>query len=628
MRAFIKYIFKYILATKNCSHKQCSGQQMKHPAYGWNNFCSLTALLIVLLGVISLSGCTGLAGASATSTDGKTSNTDTPSTAPSITTQPVSQNVCAAGQTAATFSVATTGTTPLTYQWLKNAAAISGATSSSYMTPPTTPSDNNALFTVAVTNSAGSATSSPATLDVAAAAAPAAPAAVAISVSPTSTTVTAGATQQFTATVTGISNTSVTWGVSGAGCKGAVCGTISSGGLYTSPSRAPSHATVSVTATSVADPKKSASASVTIVAAVAVLVSISPTSASVPAVGMQSFTATVTGASNTAVAWSLSGPGCSGSACGTLSTNGLSAVYAAPSVAPSPSGVNVIVTSAADPSKSASATVTVVPAIVITVSPTSASVATGATQQLSASVTGTSNTGATWTVKGSGCSGTACGVINSNGLYTAPPAIPSPATVAVTAASVADPSKTNSAFLTIVSATSNAIDGLNIPATHPRLFLNSARIAAANTWVRNTNYAGVMVDYRPLDYYDLAFACFIMNNGTACSTVIADAVAFAPSSSNGTGAGDDNMRRNGEWVMLVRDWLAPGCGAVQCLTSAQASAIDSNWSTWQIESRQPGAVLGERYRYAREQLFRGAVSKMTSISESQATTTILTPQQI
>jgi hypothetical protein len=81
-----------------------------------------------------------------------------------ITTQPASQTVTA-GQTA-TFSVAATGTAPLSYQWRKNGAAISGATSSSYTTPATTSSDNGAQFIVVVSNTAGSATSSVATLTV------------------------------------------------------------------------------------------------------------------------------------------------------------------------------------------------------------------------------------------------------------------------------------------------------------------------------------------------------------------------------------------------------------------------------------------------------------------------------
>ena len=56
--------------------------------------------------------------------------TVTTTVAPSITTQPQSQTV-AAGQSV-TFSVSATGTAPLSYQWYKDGATISGATSSSY----------------------------------------------------------------------------------------------------------------------------------------------------------------------------------------------------------------------------------------------------------------------------------------------------------------------------------------------------------------------------------------------------------------------------------------------------------------------------------------------------------------
>src|ERR1700687_37777 len=58
--------------------------------------------------------------------------------APSITTQPASQSVTVA-QTA-TFSVAAIGSGTLSYQWKKNAIAISGATSSIYVPPATTAS--------------------------------------------------------------------------------------------------------------------------------------------------------------------------------------------------------------------------------------------------------------------------------------------------------------------------------------------------------------------------------------------------------------------------------------------------------------------------------------------------------
>jgi hypothetical protein len=272
---------------------------------------------------------------------------------------------------------------------------------------------------------------------------------VAITVNPNNATLAVGSTQQFTANVTGTSKTAVAWTVSGPGCISVACGTISLNGLYVPPSSVPSPATVTVKATSVADPTKSASANVAIVGAVAVLLSITPTSASVPTAGTQLFTASVTGTSNTAVTWGLSGAGCSGSSCGTLSTSSLSAIYLAPSVAPRPASVNVIATSVADPTKSASANAIVVPAVAVVVTPANVSATTGATQQFTASVTGTSNTAAAWTVSGTGCSGTACGTISSNGLYTAPAAVPSSATVTITATSQSDPTKSASANVTI-----------------------------------------------------------------------------------------------------------------------------------------------------------------------------------
>jgi hypothetical protein len=85
-------------------------------------------------------------------------------TPPSITTQPASATVTV-GQTA-TFSVVASGTAPLSFRWQKNGADISGATAASYTTPATTLADNGAKFKVVVTNSAGSATSSEATLAV------------------------------------------------------------------------------------------------------------------------------------------------------------------------------------------------------------------------------------------------------------------------------------------------------------------------------------------------------------------------------------------------------------------------------------------------------------------------------
>ena len=83
---------------------------------------------------------------------------------PMITAQPQNQTV-PQGQSA-TFTVAAMGNSTLTYQWMENGMAISGATSASYTAPPTTPADNHAQFSAAVSDASGSVTSNSATLTV------------------------------------------------------------------------------------------------------------------------------------------------------------------------------------------------------------------------------------------------------------------------------------------------------------------------------------------------------------------------------------------------------------------------------------------------------------------------------
>lgn len=79
---------------------------------------------------------------------------------------------------------------------------------------------------------------------------------VAVTIAPLTANLTTGGTQTFTATVTGSSNTSVTWTVSEA-----AGGTISAAGLYTAPATA---GTFHLVATSVADTTKHATATVTV----------------------------------------------------------------------------------------------------------------------------------------------------------------------------------------------------------------------------------------------------------------------------------------------------------------------------------------------------------------------------
>ncbi len=133
---------------------------------------------------------------------------------PSITAEPAGVTVTT-GQTA-TFTVAAAGRGPLNYQWQKNGAAISGATSSSYVTPVTTSSDNGAQFTVVVSNTAGSATSSAAMLTVRATTS-----APSITTQPAGATVTAGQTASFSVNATGTAPLSYQWQKNGAAISGA-----------------------------------------------------------------------------------------------------------------------------------------------------------------------------------------------------------------------------------------------------------------------------------------------------------------------------------------------------------------------------------------------------------------------
>lgn len=125
-------------------------------------------------------------------------------TMPAISSQPSSMTVTT-GQTAA-FSVTATGTAPLSYQWRRGGAAISGATSSAYTTAATTIADNGVQFGVAVSNSKGTVTSGTATLTVNAAVV-----SPTITSQPASHTVTAGQTATFSVVATGTAPLAYQW---------------------------------------------------------------------------------------------------------------------------------------------------------------------------------------------------------------------------------------------------------------------------------------------------------------------------------------------------------------------------------------------------------------------------------
>jgi len=87
---------------------------------------------------------------------------------------------------------------------------------------------------------------------------------ISVAISPASATVQTGQSQQFTATVTGTTNTAVQWQVDGLSGGTSTVGYISSTGLYTAPASVPSGGSVNVTAVSAANSASSATAKVSI----------------------------------------------------------------------------------------------------------------------------------------------------------------------------------------------------------------------------------------------------------------------------------------------------------------------------------------------------------------------------
>src|ERR1700719_2301597 len=409
-----------------------------------------------------------------------------------ISVTPTSTSVPVSGTQKFTASVANTSNTAVIWQvnGVTGGEATHGTIDATglFTAPPKVPSPST--VTIAAISQA-----QPTRMAVAQAAISTTTPVIVVSVAPASASVQPGHVQTLTATVQNDSqNKGVTWTLSSAGCSGTACGTLSatssaSGSpiTYTAPANVPSPAAVMTTATSVADPSKTAVATITLASAAppaAIAVTVNPATASVRTGHTQSITATLQNdTQNKGVTWTLTGAGCNGAACGSLSAtssaSGSAITYTAPATAPTPDALSLIATSVADTSKAAVTTITVTSAapaaaIAEAVNPAAASVQTGHTQSIPATVQNdTQNKGVTWTLSSAGCSGTACGTLSATSsasgspiTYTAPANVPSPAAVMTTATSVADPSKTAVATITLASAAPPAAIAVTVnPAT-------------------------------------------------------------------------------------------------------------------------------------------------------------------
>jgi len=301
---------------------------------------------------------------------------------------------------------------------------------------------------------------------------------ITVSLSPGTVNVELGAVQAFHASISsdGKPDPTIRWSLSGSSCPNS-CGSVGANGNYTAPQILPGNASVTLTATSVADPSKQNSAGVLITSNFSLQLTAPATvQPGVTAALVATMTPVPGSNPSSALSWSLSGTGCSGSACGILtvtttqSAGGNSiantANYTAPAAVPQPDTVTVTVTPQADPTKAQQANITIAQGAGLSISPPTATLADNERITLTASLNGATNNGLSWSVNGVSGGNTTLGqicVVGSNPCqsltsgtatqadYLAPGAIPAPNPVSVTVTSAGNPNLTASAQITVIN---------------------------------------------------------------------------------------------------------------------------------------------------------------------------------
>ena len=233
------------------------------------------------------------------------------------------------------------------------------------------------------------------------------------------------ASQGVQFTVTGGNNGGVNWSMN------PVVGTLSNG-LYTAPSLINAAQSVTITATSSANPAQKA---YSVLQLWPVSVSVAPTSVRLSGGGSLQFQASVIGNWNGGVTWSVSPP------VGSV-TNGL---YTAPMTITTLQTIILTAVGVADPTKAAQAAITLMPPKIVglNLTPSAAALMPGQGQQFTAVDQNGQSTPVSWSIN------PPVGSINSNGLYSGPVTVSQPQTVTVTATSTTDTSQSASVALSL-----------------------------------------------------------------------------------------------------------------------------------------------------------------------------------
>lgn len=391
---------------------------------------------------------------------------------------PLSINVVESGQQTFTATTSSSGHPVSEVTWSINGIAGGSATlgtivatapdTAIYTAPAVMPSPPTLTVTAASVADSSKTASASVTIICAATA----------GISPQSANVFLSSAQTFSASFCLVNGATIAWDVNGVPGGNAAYGTIvqtgASAALYSAPPDLPKNNLVAIhaVASAVTSGAASVSASVTITSDVSVTVS--PQSGSVAAFQRAVVTPVVSGSTDGAVSWFVNGVANGNTTVGQICISGSAPCQApagpmagavdffAPASVPAANPVTLTAVSAADASRSGSATITITgPSgpVSVTISPAyiflPPSSSQPDTQRFLASIAGTANTSVTWTVQsaisGAGCSGTACGIIDPTGLYTAPNAAPSPNAISIIATSQADTSKSAAATVVISS---------------------------------------------------------------------------------------------------------------------------------------------------------------------------------
>jgi hypothetical protein len=380
--------------------------------------------------------------------------------APSITAQPNNESILV-GQTA-TFSVTASGTAPLSYQWWKSGAAITGATSASYTTATESASDSGAQFSVVVSNSAGNFTSNAATLSVTTS-----PAAPFITTQPANQTIFAGQTATFSVIANGTSPLSYQWRKNGTTISGATSAT------YTTPVEmtSDSGALFSVVVSNSAGNVTSNSATLTVNPdPVAPSITSQPASQTITAGQTATFSVTASGTTPLSYQWQKNGTAISGAT---------SSSYTTLAETTSDNGAQfiVVVSNSAGTVTSNTAVLTVNPvAPSITTQPSSHTITAGQTATFSVTASGTAPLSHQWRKNGTAISGA------TSSSYTTPAETTSDngAQFTVVVSNSAGSVTSNAATLTVNAATPGALTPSRTSLTFGNVIVSSNSILGVN----------------------------------------------------------------------------------------------------------------------------------------------------